>query len=118
MGLTDAAKEAIHLIGFLKELGFGDLADVVIYNDNQGAGKLASNPVFHSRSKHIDIRHHFVRQVLRDHLLKIEYTPTEDMIADVLTKALAGPKHYKCMSGLGVATIHSQPIKRNIEGEC
>jgi len=56
MGITDAAKEALHLIGFLSELGSDNLTHVAIYNDNQGAKLLASNPVFHSRSKHIDIR--------------------------------------------------------------
>ena len=55
MAITDASKEAIYLIRFLKDLGHPELASVVIYNDNQGAGKLAENPVHHSRSKHIDV---------------------------------------------------------------
>ena len=47
MSLTDATKEAIHLIGFLEELGFSQLVSAEIFNDNQGAGKLAAYPVFH-----------------------------------------------------------------------
>lgn len=54
MTIADATKEAIYLTNFLRKLGRADFADVVIYNDNRSAGQLAKNPVFHSRSKHID----------------------------------------------------------------
>jgi hypothetical protein len=56
MALSDASKEAVFLIGYLKELGFQSLANVVVFNDNQGAGKLTENSVYHARSKHIDVR--------------------------------------------------------------
>lgn len=107
MSLTDAAKEAVFLIGFLRELGFEKFAQVTLFNDNQGAGRLASNPVFHSRTKHIDIRHHFIRNVLQDQTVTLEYLPTERMIADVLTKALPAPKHESCIKALGVASAGS-----------
>jgi len=114
MGITDAAKEALHLIGFLKELECNDLTHVTIYNDNQGAKMLANNSVFHSRSKHIDIRYHFIREVLRDHTVELTYIPSERMIADVLTKALSGPRHLKCTLGLGLQMGH----RAQLEGEC
>src|SRR5207249_9529892 len=60
MELTEATKDAIYLTRLLRELGMEIDAPITIYNDNQGAKKLAENPIFHSRSKHIDIRHHFV----------------------------------------------------------
>lgn len=50
MAITNAAKEALHIINFLRDLGHPELANAIIFNDNQGAGKLAENPVFHSRS--------------------------------------------------------------------
>lgn len=103
MAITDAAKEAMHLMSFLVELGFPELAKMVIYNDNQGAGKLAENPVYHSKSKHIDIRYHFIRQVLKERPVKLVYLQTEKMIADILTKCLPGPKHMMCTSGLGLS---------------
>lgn len=116
MAVTDAAKEAIYLINFLKDLGLPDLARVTIFNDNQGAGKLAENPVFHSRSKHIDVRHHFIRDVLKRHPVKLLYLPTEQMIADALTKGLPGPKLTECSSGFGLfQTIRSGA---RLEGEC
>lgn len=104
MGITDAAKEALHLIGFLNELGCDNLANATIYNDNRGAGLLANNPLFHSRSKHIDIRHHF-REVLRDHPVTLTHVPSEEMIADALTKALPSTRHSKCTSGFGLETF-------------
>jgi len=57
------------------------------------ARKLAENPVFHGRTKHIDIRHHFVREVLESGDLDIEYSPSCEMAADVLTKGLPREKH-------------------------
>lgn len=102
MALTEATKEAIFLRGFLSEMGLMDLAEVTIYGDNMGAKKLAENPVFHARSKHIDVRHHFVRSALKEKLIDIRHVSTEDMGADVLTKGLPGPKHRRCLELLGL----------------
>ena len=64
MALTDAAKEAIYMKKLLKSLGV-NLETIILRNDNIGAEKLSGNPVFHARSKHIDIRHHFVRDCVK-----------------------------------------------------
>lgn len=87
LGLADATKEALHLNQFLKELGFAVHTSITIYNDNQGAAHLSKNPVHHARSKHIDIRCHFIRDAISDGIIDIEYLPTERMPADMLTKA-------------------------------
>lgn len=108
MGLTDAAKEAIYIIGFLKELGFERMTNVTIYNDNRGARELAHNPVFHNRSKHIDIRCHFIREALQNHSIRLEYMPTEEMPADILTKGLGSKKHNLCLHGLGLLNIQAE----------
>lgn len=105
LGLTDAAKEAVYLTNFLKELGFEGLTDTTLYNDNQGAGELARNPVYHARSKHIEIRQHFIREVLNNYSMKLEYLPTEEMLADILTKQLPKKKHNYCVRGLGLSGI-------------
>ena len=61
MALTEAAQEAIWLKAFLHELGAMNSDEAVkIYEDNQGSIALAKNPKFHKRTKHIDIRYHFV----------------------------------------------------------
>ncbi|KMQ88472.1 retrovirus-related gag-pol polyprotein [Lasius niger] len=105
MAISDAVKEAIYLQRFIKDLGFQLPSTLKIFNDNNGARKLAENPVFHARTKHIDVRHHFVREVLNSGILKIEYAPTEIMPADILTKGLPKPKHEKCIDLLGLVTV-------------
>lgn len=105
MAISDAVKEAIYLRKFIKGLGFELPSTLKIFNDNNGARKLAENPVFHARTKHIDVRHHFIREVLDSGILKIEYTPTEIMPADILTKGLSKPKHEKCIDLLGLVTV-------------
>jgi len=105
MALSEAVKEAIYLKRMLSELGFYKLAEVNVYIDNNGARKLAENPVFHNRTKHIDVRHYFVREAIERERLIVSYTPTEDMAADMLTKGLAGPKLHKCIDLLGLSVV-------------
>jgi hypothetical protein len=54
--------------------------------DNEGAKKLAENPEFHKRSKHIDIIYHFTRDAIQNNLIKLVPIPSKDNIADILTK--------------------------------
>ena len=61
--------------------------------NNQGCITLAKNPKHHLRTKHIDVRHHFICEMIEDKVIELEYCPTEGMVADVLTKALAR-EHY------------------------
>ena len=104
-GSDRSSQESNFLHQFLKELGYRILADVTLFNDNQSAEKLAKNAVFHSRSKHIDIRYHFIRQAIQDHPINLEYLRTEDMSADVLTKLLSVAKHEKCIAELGLINL-------------
>lgn len=63
-------------------------AAVKIYKDNQGSIALAENPEFHKKTKHIDIRYHFVREKVEDNQVVLEYCPTQDMLADNMTKLI------------------------------
>lgn len=105
MALSEGAKEAMYLKNFLSDLGI-DVKKVTLYNDNQGAQKLVRNPIFHNRTKHIEVRHHFIREVYEAGTIDIKYKPTEEMIADVLTKGLHSPKHQKFVKMLGVGEIN------------
>ena len=59
------------------------------FEDNQGAVQLAAqNPVTNSNSKHIDVRHHFLRELVRQRNIKVVQVPSEFQHADILTKAL------------------------------
>jgi len=61
MTLSHATREALWLRQLLKELGFEQTKRTAIMNDNQGYIAIAMNPVYHARTKHIDMQHHFVR---------------------------------------------------------
>ena len=103
MALGDVAKEAVYLQGFLHELGATEASTIRVFNDNMSAQKLAVNPVYHARTKHIDIRHHFIRDVIESGKLILEHISSNDMPADVLTKALTKPKHERCVELLGLS---------------
>lgn len=102
IGLSTAAREAAYIKKLVAEIGIGKLQTVQIYSDNQSAQCLAKNPTFHARSKHIDIKYHHVREMIKCNVVKIDYVPTEKMIADVLTKNLCKSKHIKCINAMGL----------------
>lgn len=104
MALSEASKEAVHLRNLLSELT-GSYNCVLIYCDNQSCIRLSHNPMFHKRTKHIDVRHHYVRDVVANKLIKLEYIQTNEMVADIFTKALSSNKHCKFLTLLGIVSI-------------
>ena len=103
MALSEATQEAVWLKAFLRELG--EMADdeaVKIYEDNQGSIALAKNPEFHKRTKHIDIRYHFVREKVEDGQVVLEYISTKDMLADIMTKPITAMQFEVLRNKLGV----------------
>lgn len=101
MALSEAAKEAVHIRRLLIELG-EEVDSMKLFNDNNGALSLAMNPIYHSRTKHIDVRYHFVREIVESGLLEIRHVASEEMPADILTKALSRYKHERCVKSLGL----------------
>ena len=75
------------------EMGMPKLVVVpVIWCDNIGANSLASNPVFHARTKHIEVDVHFIREKVEAKQLEVRFVPTEEQDADVFTKPLAASR--------------------------
>lgn len=95
IAITEACKELLWLKKFLQELGLKQ-ERYVLHCDSQSAIHLSKNSSFHSRSKHIDVRYHWIRDVLNDKLLQLEKVHTDDNTSDMLTKALTKDKHEKC----------------------
>ncbi|GBN31996.1 Retrovirus-related Pol polyprotein from transposon TNT 1-94 [Araneus ventricosus] len=108
MSLSDSCKEALYLQKLLSELDLGILYKQITINvDNNSAIKLAENSLFHSRTKHIDIRHHFIRDVLEDGKIAVKHVSTSRMGADILTKPLGSLKHYECLKIINVTDLSS-----------
>ena len=110
MALTQACKEAIWIRRLLTELStemtpYDTAAPITIFADNQGSMALAKNPEFHSRTKHIGIQHHFIREKVSTGEVTLEYLPTGDMLADQLTKALPREKVEQFRQEMGVYEI-------------
>ena len=71
---------------------FLDKPLVTIFVDNQSAISLAKNPVFHQRTKHIDIKFHYIRNDIKNKNVSLEYVPSESNCADIFTKPVTGIK--------------------------
>lgn len=99
---THATKEAIWLRAFLQEIGWQQNTPMEINCDNQGAITLAKDNKFHSRTKHIDLRYHFIHEAVEDERIKINYISTDENITDIFTKLLAKAKFSKFVELLGL----------------
>ena len=86
VALAGAIQEATWMRQLLDDLHNGQVEPTVILEDNQSAICIAQNPQYHSKTKHIDIKYHYVREKVSDSTVELRYCPTSEMIADVLTK--------------------------------
>lgn len=100
MSLSSAVQEAAWLRQFESE--FWPCEPITIYSDNRGAICLCENNGFNSKSKHIDIRHHYVRQKVRNGEIKICFVPSEEMVGDSLTKPVTTQKFIWCTQQMGL----------------
>ena len=105
VALSEAGREATWLRNLYGELGFPQQSATVIKGDNDGSVVLTYNPQFHQRSKHIAIRHHWVRNLVADKVLSIANCHDPEQTADVLTKALPSPKHSRHREEMGIQSI-------------
>eukprot|EP00253_Pinus_taeda_P017776 PITA_17776 len=96
------ACEAIWMRKILVGLFGSHLEPTMIYCDNQSCIKLSANPVFHDRSKHIDIRYHHIRDCVQRRIMLLSYIPTVDQDVDILTKALTRSKFKYHRDMIGV----------------
>lgn len=91
VALSVAVREIMWLIQFFGELNVKLDLPIFVFGDNTASIELAKNPVHHERTKHIDIKHHFLREQVLSKRIKLMYVATADNIADVLTKATSQP---------------------------
>jgi transposase InsO family protein len=109
MAVSDAAKEAVWWRSFLSSLGFNQSNATTILSDNQGSIKLSKNPENHRRTKHIDVRYHYIRECVSEGTVLLDYISTKEMAADVLTKPLGRLQHATTIKLLGMHIPTSPP---------
>ena len=105
VALSEAGREACWLRNLFEELGYTQKFPTIIKGDNDGSIAMARNPQFHKRSKHIEIRWHWVRDLVQNKIISIESCRDPEQTADVLTKPLARQKHQKHLKEMGLITI-------------
>eukprot|EP00253_Pinus_taeda_P024652 PITA_24652 len=104
-GVVEASKEALWLRQILLEFGFQQQHPTTLWCDNQSAIQLCKYPVQHQRSKHIELRMHFIRKLIHDHVLEVQYCSTDDQVADIFIKVLTEAKFTKLQFMVGVQEV-------------
>ncbi len=102
---TAAAKEVVWMRRLLEDIGCSQNQPTVLHIDNQSAIRLIRNPEFHQRTKHIDVKYHFIRDLQESKVIDAQYVCTENQLADLLTKGLDGPRFRKLRSEIGVCDM-------------
>ena len=105
IAVSSAACQSLWISRLIKELMSVEENLVKILVDNKSALELTRNLVHHSRSKHIDTRHHFIRYCIEEGFIKLEYVRTEDQSADLFTKSLGRVKFCEFHAKIGVSIV-------------
>lgn len=110
-----AVKENIWLRNLSKDLGTVCDKATTLYIDNQSAIRLAKNPEYHKRTKHIDVRFHFIREKIASQEIVAKYIPTESQKADIFTKALSKDRFYSLRDSLGLRSYREFSNSERVE---
>jgi hypothetical protein len=100
--LAYTRKEVVWIRSLLQQLDQQLSGPTTLYGDNQGAIALVENPEFHARTKHIDVSAHYIRELAEDQIVEVQYRPTDQMLADCLTKPLKAIQHQRNVMGIGI----------------
>ena len=110
------AQECMWLMQLLQDLHQSFDYTVELYYDNQLTIKIAKNPIFHARTKHVDIHYHFIREkVLQGHI-KMKYIKTKNQVIDMFTKGLSGSNFEKFRKQLSMTTRSKINGKKMLKG--
>jgi transposase InsO family protein len=104
VALSLASRDVIWLRNLLSEMGFSQESSTKVYEDNQSCIKIAISTKQLPGTKHIDIRHHFIRQRIESREIELVGINTRDMVADVFTKSLPNELFKKHIMAIGIAT--------------
>ena len=104
---TTAACQGVWLARLLAEFKGEKSRAITLKIDSESTIQLSKNPVFHDRSKHIDVRYHYIRECVEENRVKLESVRTVDELADILTKALGPQQFCELRSKIGVIDVQS-----------
>lgn len=104
--------EVTWLMSLFKDLGLRNLHPAALKCDNQAALSIAANPVYHERTKHIEVDCHFIREKIAQGIIHPSYVPSKAQLADVLTKALPTYQHNKLLGKMGVQSASHSHLER------
>ncbi|GKD83225.1 ribonuclease H-like domain-containing protein [Tanacetum coccineum] len=110
--LASVTSKAIWILKILKDLKCFNLLPVKVFCDSNSAIKIAANPIFHERTKHLEIDLHFVREKIIAGVIKTVKIETANQIANVLTKGLDTKQHNMLCYKLGMTDLFQNKIKR------
>jgi len=113
-GVAIVACEVVWLQKLLSDLGQSVDVPVVIYYDNISSILLVNNPVYHARTKHIEVHYHFIREKVLAKKINLIHVNTKDQVADIFTKALGIDKLKRFRKMLGVLEVDLS-LKGNVE---
>ena len=106
MASTRACQEAVWLKCLCSDIGY-DAGRITFFCDSQSAICLAKNPTFHARTKHIDIKYHFLHDMVEDGKVNLEKVDTQKNVADAQTKLVNIAKFKWCTNSMGLNTPNS-----------
>ena len=107
VALSEAAREAKWLHHLYGELGFTQVDPITLLGDNDGSISLTKNPQLHKRTKHIDLRWHWIRELVKDGLINVIDCRNPQQTADIMTKPLPRPKFSQHVNELGLSDAYA-----------
>lgn len=112
-GIAKDVVEILWLKKLMDDLGLQVTLPTKLMCDNKASISISENPVQHDRTKHIEVDRHFIKEKIEDKIVELPYVPSEDQLADILTKAVAGRVFDDTLDKLGIGESPAQ-----LEGEC
>ena len=105
VALSIATQETVWIRRLLSDLTMTQDQATVLMEDNQAAICIGKNPVSHARTKHIDVRYHYIREALNKGIIDLQYCPTHKMLADILTKPLPKNRFETLRTDMGLMKV-------------
>ena len=105
VALSAASQEAVWIQKLLTEFRMDKIKPMIIHEDNQSALSMTKNVKDHGRGKHIDIKFHYVKDMVTSGNIELKYCPTNDMLADIFTKGLPRERFSRLRLLLGVRSL-------------